>query len=538
MSLLDTKLISNVLLVVPPLVNAEDASDPGSDRPDFENYRLISPVEPTMVASDLLNRGFDVKIFDMGTYNHGRFDRFSEYMAAVRPDAVVIVQGILTFATAQDWDGKRVFDLARDHCPDVVRVLTGIHATNYPGQAVTEGVCDYSIKGEVDFAVGDLLTGLNQNDDLSSLPGLAYRQSSAEVAVSPIYPVVDVTKLPLPAYHILDADQKSRYAETLEYGKIRFPEKSPFYRDVMTSRSCVLRCSFCSVAYLRGERQLYRRKSLDMVMAEIESALDDGIKEIHFFDDLFAKSEEQILEFTNEVTRRNLKFDWFVAQGMPMWPLTGDALRAMKETGMYRIICPLESGNNRVLKRVVGKGFSTTEHHHDVVTWAHDLDLEIIGMYVVGLPNETRDEILDTIKFADAHPEIDYSVFSIATPMIGTRLMKQVTKDGSLADPDNINRVIKRTLALYRTEEFAEYELGVIRAFDWDRVNFSTPERRSKYARMVGITVDQLDQMREHSKTTFYRYFPEFEGPYSFAELYETPGLYQQLEPTIPNTLY
>jgi hypothetical protein len=129
-------------------------------------------------------------------------------------------------------------------------------------------------------------------------------------------------------------------------------------------------------------------------------------------------------------------------------------------------------------------------------------------------------------------------VFSIATPMIGTRLMKQVTKDGSLTDVENINRVIKRTLALYRTEEFVEYELGVIRAFDWDRINFSTPERRSKYAGMVGITVDQLDQMREHSKTTFYRYFPEFEGPYSFAELYKTPGLYQQLDPTIPDSLY
>ena len=60
----------------------------------------------------------------------------------------------------------------------------------------------------------------------------------------------------------------------------------------------------------------------------------------------------------------------------------------------------------------------------------------------------------------------------------------------------------------------------------------------SKYARMVGVTLEQLDQMREHSKQTFYRYFPEFEGPFSFAELYDKPGLYKQLEPTIPKSLY
>ena len=122
--------------------------------------------------------------------------------------------------------------------------------------------------------------------------------------------------------------------------------------------------------------------------------------------------------------------------------------------------------------------------------------------------------------------------------MIGTRLMKQVTKDGSLADVENINRVIKRTLALYHTQEFSEYELGVIRALDWDRINFSTEERRAEYAGMVGITLEQLDQMRERSKTTFYRYFPEFDGPYSFSELYKTPGLYEQLEPKIPSSVF
>jgi radical SAM superfamily enzyme YgiQ (UPF0313 family) len=187
---------------------------------------------------------------------------------------------------------------------------------------------------------------------------------------------------------------------------------------------------------------------------------------------------------------------------------------------------------------VVGKGFSTVEHHHDVVTWASDLGIEIVGMYVVGLPGESREEILDTLNFAEAHPEIDYSVFSIATPMVGTRLMKQVTREGRLDDEDKINRVIKRTVALYRTQEFHEYEMGVIRAFDWDRINFSTLERRTKYARMVGITLEQLDHLREHSKQTFFRFFPNYEGPYSFAELYGHPGLYKQLEPVIGQSLY
>jgi anaerobic magnesium-protoporphyrin IX monomethyl ester cyclase len=529
-------MIKKVLIVIPPLINVEDGKT-DFQGPEFEIYRLVSPIEPMSVAASLLESGFDVSVFDMGLYKD-RIDSLYEHMCDFPPDAVVLVSSIMTFATAQDWDGAKVFRMARSRRENVVRILTGPHATNYPGQAVMDDVCDYSIKGEVDFEVRNLLVRLNEDADISRMPGLAYRHNGSKVEISTIYPSVDVAKLPLPAYQILDDDEKQRYADTLEYGKIRFPEKSPFYRDIMTSRSCVLRCSFCSVAHLRGETQKYRRKPLDMVMAEIEQALEQGIKEIHFFDDLFAENEEQIFAFTDELVRRNLKFDWFPSQGMPLWPLTKDALTAMKETGMYRIICPLESGSNSVLDRVVGKKYSTIEHHHDVLQWATELGMEIIGMFVVGMPGETRSEILDTIHFAEEHPEIDYSVFSIATPMVGTKLMRQVVKDGQLTDEDSINRIIKRTVALYHTEEFSEYELGVIRAFDWGHINFATEGRRQKYARMVGITMDQLDEMRAHSVHTFEQYFPDFNGPYSFKELYHQAGLYREMEPVMPASLY
>jgi len=530
-------MISKVLIVVPPLVNLDEHA--ASDQPEYEAYRLVSPVEPTTVAADLLKRGFEAKLFDLGThFFKGRFEQLERALARVRPDAVVVVQSILTFATAQDWDGKRVFDLARATRPDVVTVLTGNNATNYPGQAVKAGICQYSIRGEVDFAVGELLSTLNVSGDVSVLPGLSYRAASGDVATDEHYPTVDVATLPIPAYHLLEPEQKAQYATTLERAKIRFPEISPHYRDILTSRSCILRCSFCSVAFLRGERQKYRRKPLELVMAEIESALADGIEEIHFFDDLFAQSEAQILEFTSEIKRRRLRFHWFVGQGMPLWPLTRRALEAMAETGMYRVIAPFESGSNRVLKEVVGKVYSTVEHHHDVIQWVHELGIELLGLFVIGMPGEHRQEILETVRFAEAHPEIDYSIFSIATPMVGTRLMKRVTREGRLGDEDKINRVIKRTVALYETEAFKAYEMGVIRTFDWDRINFPTQERKVKYASMVGLTLEQLDNVRDHSKKTFYRFFPDYDGPLSFEELYHQPALFEEMAPVIPSSLY
>ena len=76
----------------------------------------------------------------------------------------------------------------------------------------------------------------------------------------------------------------------------------------MTSRGCTLRCSFCSVAHFRGPTNAYRRKSVKQVINEVKTALDDGIQEIHFFDDLFAENKDQIFEFCNTLQRYNLKF--------------------------------------------------------------------------------------------------------------------------------------------------------------------------------------------------------------------------------------
>lgn len=526
-----------VLLIVPPLVRQE-AYQADDTRPDFEALRLISPAEPLTLAAILEARGHSVAFVDMGSHASQREEAVTEALSCFMPDVVALVQSILTFATSHDWDGREVFAQVRASCPAAVTVLTGGHATNYPGQAVVDGVCDYAIRGEADFALPDLIDALASGTVPTTMPGLSLRDADGVAHTDETYPSVDVTRLPSPAYHLLGDKERARYSHLLEKGKIRYPAKSPHYRDIMTSRGCILRCSFCSVAHLRGEQQRYRRKTSLQIIAEIEQALADGIEEIHFFDDLFAENEADILELTNALARRNLKFPWFVAQGMPLWPLTRDALAAMRETGMYRLICPFESGSERVLKRVIGK-LASIEHNRQIVAWAAALGVEIIGMYVIGMPGETRGELLETLAFAESNPSIDYHVFSIATPMVGTRLTQKLNKQHRLDDhwSDRVNKVIKRTVALFENGATSPVELGLIRSHDWDRINFADPLRRARYAAMVGISLDELDQMRQHSLATFQGFYPDYNGPLSFAELCR-PGAtrpdFSQLAPRIP----
>jgi radical SAM superfamily enzyme YgiQ (UPF0313 family) len=258
---------------------------------------------------------------------------------------------------------------------------------------------------------------------------------------------------------------------------------------------------------------------MDLVLAEIESALDDGIEEIHFFDDLFVENEKQIMEFAEALQRKNLRFNWFAAQGLPLWPMTYDGLAALKETGMYRIICPFESGSDRVIRKEIGK-LGGVKHFEQVVHWAKELNLEVMGLFVIGVAGETREDLKMTVDFAERNEGIDYSVFSIAAPLVGTRMTKRAVKEGIYQDTGQLQKVIKRTVALYRTKDFTEVELGLIRAYDWDRINFSTQERREKYGRMVGMTSEEVDLARKTSFEKFHFHFPDYEGPLSFKNLF------------------
>jgi radical SAM superfamily enzyme YgiQ (UPF0313 family) len=173
------------------------------------------------------------------------------------------------------------------------------------------------------------------------------------------------------------------------------------------------------------------------------------------------------------------------------------------------------------------------KHNQRVIEWCNRLGLELIGMYVVGMPGESRDDILSTIEFAEQHPEIDYNVFSIATPLTGTRMTQRLEKKAQLKNQDKVNKVVKRTVALFRTEEFSELELSLIRTFEWDRLNFSTKDRKQRYADMVGLNLEELDQMREHSQQVFRHYFPEYDGPLTYRALLQVVEQYEKMKPML-----
>jgi magnesium-protoporphyrin IX monomethyl ester (oxidative) cyclase len=470
------KPIQNILITVAPI-------DPKSDA--YENNRIVTPAEPLSLATVLSVRGFRVFLHDMGLHRERRDEMLRAVLASFRPDLVFLGFPLLTF-NFDEWDGGQTFRIVKDFDASIVTVFSGAHVVNFPERALENPHVDFIVRGEYDHSVPALVDALATGGSPENIGGIGYRREGRPW-LSPARTRTELAALPVPDVSLLELESYFRFPEV---GKIRYPEKSRRWADLQFSRGCVHRCSFCNVNFLRGER--YRRKTTRQIAAEIGAYLDAGVEEIHVMDDLFAASRRDVEDVVETLRGLDRPLHWFAGQGFPLRTVDETLLAELKDSGMYRLIAPFESGSNRVLREIIRKPL-TVEHSARIAEACRKLDIELIGLFVIGSPGERLDEIRETVRFAREH-DIDYSVFSIATPQVGTELLKTVEEKNLLPGGYGaVQKVVKRTTALFATEEFTAYDLEQIRYLEWVRVNFAREEKKRKYARMVGLDLDEVD---------------------------------------------
>ena len=125
--------------------------------------------------------------------------------------------------------------------------------------------------------------------------------------------------------------------------------------------------------------------------------------------------------------------------------------------------------------------------------------MDLVANFIIGFPTETWAEIRQTFKFAE-ELEIDYSKFFIATPLEGTILHDMVMESNLMAahsDTSGRMKDLNWSTSQILSDEWTVDDLTVLRGFEWERINFGTPERRKKLARMMGVTEEELGKLRK-----------------------------------------
>jgi radical SAM superfamily enzyme YgiQ (UPF0313 family) len=101
-----------------------------------------------------------------------------------------------------------------------------------------------------------------------------------------------------------------------------------------------------------------------------------------------------------------------------------DTLELMARAGMRVVNVAVESSNETVLKDVARKAIPV-EHQEEILRACDRLGIRATVFYVIGLPEDTRESIRETVRYAK-QLNTHVAQFFVYTPFPGTKLYDRV----------------------------------------------------------------------------------------------------------------
>jgi radical SAM superfamily enzyme YgiQ (UPF0313 family) len=319
----------------------------------------------------------------------------------------------LTATTSVIPDAYETAEIAKAVNENVKVILGGPHATFLPEQTLREcPYVDFIVRGEGELTFRELVYAIEKERDLHTVKGVSFRDNGGVVSTPPRELVQNLDELPIPAYDMLPM---KRYAlEGVQFG------------TVMTSRGCPFNCVFCSSSMQFGRK--WRGHSPERVIGELSILRNEyGKANIEFLDDTFTLSKNRAVEISERIRREKLDISWTASSRVDTFSSeVADAMRKGHATTVY---FGVESGSQRILD-FIGKGI-TPERSAAAVKCCKRFGLAVVGSFVIGFPDETKEEINATLRFS-RKLEVDLAQFTIATPYPGTRLWDHAVKNDLL----------------------------------------------------------------------------------------------------------
>jgi anaerobic magnesium-protoporphyrin IX monomethyl ester cyclase len=305
------------------------------------------------------------------------------------------------------------FDVARAHAAvakqaNVTTLIGGYHITMMPG-LLSEDM-DVGILGEGEQTFLELIAayleqdGLKESELLREIPGIVFRDRGTLVHTRPRPPIEPLDTLPFPDRDLL----------------------GPAHRVMITSRGCPYRCVYCaSTRFWRGVRMF----SPEYIVREITYLYDKyRMRHITLFDDLFIIDKERVRRLVELIRaaelHKRVSFNCLATANL----VDDEIAELLRKMNVRRVGMGLESGSDRILKSLKGKHASVEANRNAVHTLARH-GLEVEGAFVIGAPDETENDMLDTLRFVQENP-LDLFEAYLLTPYPGTPLWDYALERG------------------------------------------------------------------------------------------------------------
>lgn len=287
------------------------------------------------IASALRNAGHNITVYNQDVYHYPE-THLVDYLSENGFDVIAIS----VIGGYYQYQKLLKISNAINSVPDRPYYILGGHGPSpEPEYFLKKTKADAIVIGEGEISTVNLLDALKNNNDLSSVKGIAYLDNEKVVITESQELIKNIDSIPYPAWDLFPMD----YYTLLREPKIKNSERT---FQVLSGRGCTFNCNFC----YRMDKG-FRPRSAKNVVDEIKILKERyNISYIEFNDELFMSSSKRTKELCNAFIEAQLNIRWN-CNGRLNYAIP-DVLKLMKKAGCVFINYGIECMDNTILKNM------------------------------------------------------------------------------------------------------------------------------------------------------------------------------------------
>jgi anaerobic magnesium-protoporphyrin IX monomethyl ester cyclase len=300
----------------------------------------------------------------------------------------------------------------------------GMQASQAPDITISHPLIDIIVKGEGYVTFAELVNTIVQNKSLHEVQGIWFKENGM-VYRNPERPFIDMERLPMFPYHIIDVQKYIRREGTRRS------------LDIITSSGCPYSCTFCYNNAFHKSR--WRCMSGEKVLNNIRTFIDKyDINYIRILDDQFfvnKNRDRMVVEGIRDIVRNERPDFCWEAMGAHVnsvirWD--DEFLKLLDQSNCKVITVGVETASDRIQK-MIKKGIAM-EKVLKINQMLRKTRIRPLYSFMSGFPTETDEDLKTMINLMDRlrmeNPNIDCGLIHPYVPYPGTALYNEAVKNG------------------------------------------------------------------------------------------------------------
>ena len=314
---------------------------------------------------------------------------------------------------------------------DIPVLWGGMHPTIAGDECIEHA--DMVLQGEGELALVDLADRLRDGKDLSDTPNIWFRNSLTDVVKNPLRPLVQ--NLDDLAFRDYTTHEHKYFINGNTY-KIGDPMKGDPVFQMMGSRGCVYKCSYCYNSTYKKDvypgQKWFRVRSPASIVEEIKAAQKHWpMKRIRFDDEVFNFQKEWLIDFCEIYPKEiGLPFEIFIEPKL----VNEERMTMLRDAGLVSVYMGIQSS-----ERVTGHLYDRrvkNQSIEDIAAMYNRLGVKPHFQLIYDDPVSTDEDKRSLFEMIASFPHpYDLYLFSM-TVFPGSELNKKLLSKGLISKYD------------------------------------------------------------------------------------------------------